>query len=81
MHTAFDYTRRKGEKHTYHVQVTLMKRTETGTFEYSALVHRGTDYVGPTMQWKLQSGDENAAAAEAKILIERDIEDLVGIDE
>ncbi|NPT59703.1 hypothetical protein [Paraburkholderia elongata] len=77
----FDYTRNQGEKRTYHVNLTLMKRTETGEFTYSALIHCGGDYRGPAKIWPLMSTTSEAAELEAISLVKRDIEDLVGIDE
>ncbi|CAH2910827.1 MAG: hypothetical protein CPSOU_1858 [uncultured Paraburkholderia sp.] len=81
MEFTFEYTRQRGNKHTYHVTAHLMKHVESGVFAYSAVVHRGSNYAGPLALWPLNASDPDAAMLEAKNLIERDIEDLVGIDE
>ncbi len=77
----FDYQRKQGKRLTYHVTVNLMKRAATGEFLYSAMVHHDGDYRGPLPQWSLNATDEGVATQQARAFIERDIEDLVGLDE
>jgi hypothetical protein len=81
MEFRFEYDRKTGEQYRYHVTAYLSKHTETGQFAYSAVVHRGADYVGPLARWPLLSAEPEAAMKEARSLMESDIENLVGINE
>ncbi|WNC90905.1 hypothetical protein RI103_06030 [Paraburkholderia sp. FT54] len=77
----FQYTRKRGEKRTYDVTLVMTNKIDTGGFAYVAMVYRGDDFLGQLTRWPLQAKTMNDATEEARQLVQRDIEDLVGIDE
>jgi len=76
----FEYTRKHGEKRTYRVYVRLTGGPSLG-FEYRAWVYHEEDFKGQLASLPLTAVDADAAMMEARDRVERDIEDLVGINE
>lgn len=76
----FQYTRKRGEKHTYKVTVRMTK-TAAGDFEYQPSIYRDNDFKGTGIPRRLTAVDLDSAMMEAREYIEIDIEDLAGVDE
>ncbi|MCO4881576.1 hypothetical protein VOI32_14090 [Paraburkholderia caribensis] len=76
----FEYTRKRGQKRAYRVYVRLTGGPSLG-FEYRAWVYHDEDFKGQLTSFPLTATDAEAAIVEARERVERDIEDLVGINE
>ena len=76
----FQYTRKYGKQRTYNVTVNLVQKA-SGVCAYAAWVHFEAEFKGSGLMLPLVANTPDAAVREARMRIQKDIDDLVGIVE
>ena len=78
--TRFQYTRKHGKRRTYDVTVNLVQKA-SGVCAYAAWVHFESSFKGSGLMLPLVARTRDAAVQEAQMLIQKDIDNLIGIVE
>lgn len=76
----FQYTRRHGKQRTYDVTVNMVQKA-SGVCSYAAWVHFDAQFKGSGLMLPLVANTRDAAVLEATKRIQKDIDNLVGIEE
>ncbi|MFM0738811.1 hypothetical protein PQQ51_16340 [Paraburkholderia xenovorans] len=76
----FQYTRTHGECRTYDITLNVLQK-ESGVCTYAAWVQYGAEFKGSGLMLPLVASSREAAEREARVRIQKDIENLVGVVE
>lgn len=76
----FQYTRKHGKRRTYNVTLNVVQKA-SGVCAYAAWVQFGTEVKGSGLMLPLVAATRDDAVQEARNLVQKDIDNLVGIVE
>jgi hypothetical protein len=76
----FQYTRKHGKRRTYNVTLNVVQK-DSGVCAYAAWVQFEAEFKGSGLMLPLVASTRDDAMQEARIRIEKDIDNLVGIVE
>jgi hypothetical protein len=76
----FQYTRQHGKRRTYDVTLNVVQK-DSGVCAYAAWVQFGAEFKGSGLMLPPVANTRDSAVQEARIRIQKDIENLVGIVE
>ncbi|MGF6773680.1 hypothetical protein P3T18_006194 [Paraburkholderia sp. GAS199] len=76
----FQYTRTNGKRRTYDVTLNVVQK-DSGVCSYAAWVQYGAQFKGSGLMLPLVASTPERAVQEARIRIQKDIENLVGVEE
>jgi hypothetical protein len=78
--TRFQYTRSNGKRRTYDVTLNVVQK-ESGVCAYAAWVQFEAQFKGTGLILPLVASTRDSATREARIRIEKNIENLIGVVE
>jgi hypothetical protein len=76
----FQYTRQHGKQRTYDITVNLVQKA-SGVCTYAAWVHYQAEFKGSGLMLPLVANTPDAAVREARMRVQQDIDNLIGIVE
>jgi hypothetical protein len=76
----FQYTRQHGKRRTYDITLNVLQKP-SGVCAYAAWVQYGAEFKGSGLMLPLVASTCEGAVEEARIRIQKDIDNLVGVVE